>query len=179
MKNFKGQSQCILQSGKKNSQSKRWPNPGSVKCQMGRAERNCCVNTDRERPVTLQRTGRHVQASVQGGLERKHGLENEEEEQHSMWRGQLAHRYRNEKGRLSLLDSLTTMHDVFFCHDIAIIQNLTGWHCNVVIHIFFSPKGILILEHHKAIYLFGHLTIICLLALGHVPQGIFTCLAHG
>lgn len=51
---------------------------------MGRAERNCCVNMDRERPVRLQWTGRHVQVNVQGGLQRKHGLKNEEEEQHSM-----------------------------------------------------------------------------------------------
>lgn len=55
------------------------------------------------------------------------------------------------KDRLNLLDSVKTMHDVFFFEDIVIIQNLKGWHCKVVVHIFFSPKGILILEHHKAI----------------------------
>lgn len=50
---------------------------------------------------------------------------------------------------IDLLDGVKTIHHLFFFEDILIIQILKGQHCKVIVQIFFTPKGMLILEYSK------------------------------
>lgn len=57
-----------------------------------------------------------------------------------------------EMGKASpnLFDGKKTIHNLFFFEDIVIIQNFKSQRCKVV-GIFFTSKGILILEYSKEI----------------------------